>query len=88
MFLPLRAVVALAKKMLTAVTHISLSTDAKIGPGVLIPHVGPIYIHPGVIIGADFAIHQVCTIGASGKPGLPVLGDHVLLGRTAACWAR
>ncbi len=69
-----------AKKLLTLVTHINLHPDAVIGPGTLIPHVGSIQVFPWATIGADCAIHQVCTIGAGPKPGGPTLGDHVYLG--------
>lgn len=68
------------KKLLTLITHINLHPDAKIGPGLLIPHVGPIQVFPWATIGADCAIHQVCTIGAGPKPGGPIIGDHVFIG--------
>lgn len=71
---------AVVKKVFTLVTHINLHPDAKIGPGLLIPHVGPIQVFPWATIGADCAIHQVCTIGAGSKPGGPVIGDHVMIG--------
>lgn len=78
-FLP-RIIVSLAKKFITVVTHINLDQGAEIGPGLLIPHIGPIQIFPWATIGADCAIHQVTTIGAGAKPGGPVIGDHVYLG--------
>lgn len=78
--LPLRAVLGVFKKLLTTITHINLHPDAQIGPGLLIPHVGPIQVFPWATIGADCAIHQVCTIGAGAKPGGPQIGDHVYIG--------
>lgn len=72
--------VGFLKKLLTAVTHINLDKGASIGPGLLIPHVGPIQVYPWATVGADCAIHQVTTIGAGAKPGGPVIGDHVYLG--------
>jgi len=77
---PARALVASCKKLLTLVTHINLHPNAEIGPGLLIPHVGPIQVFPWAKLGADCAIHQVCTIGAGAKPGGPEIGDHVNLG--------
>jgi serine O-acetyltransferase len=68
------------KKMLTLVTHINLHHTASIGPGLLIPHVGPIQVFPGATIGADCAIHHVCTVGSGSAPGAPILGDHVMMG--------
>ena len=70
----------IVKKLLTLVTHINLHHSASIGPGMLIPHVGPIQVVPHTTIGADCAIHQVCTIGAGSEPGAPIIGDHVMLG--------
>jgi serine O-acetyltransferase len=77
---PFRLGLGILKKLLTMVTHINLHPDARIGPGLLIPHVGPIQVFPEATLGADCAIHHVCTIGAGSKPGGPVIGDHVYLG--------
>jgi serine O-acetyltransferase len=79
-WLPLRIPVALAKKVLTVVTLINLCADAEIGPGLFIPHAGPIQVFPEARIGADCSIHQVCTIGAGSRPGGPHIGDHVMIG--------
>ena len=78
--LPLRLPLALARKLFVMLTHISLHPNARIGPGTLIPHVGCIQVYPWATIGADCAIHQICTVGAGAKPGGPVIGDHVYLG--------
>lgn len=80
LFFPARLALSAAKKFFTLVTHINLHPNAKIGPGLIIPHVGPIQVFPWATIGADCAIHQVCTIGAGSKPGGPVIGDHVMIG--------
>lgn len=80
LWLPLAVFFRIVKKMLTMVTHINLDRNAEIGPGLLIPHVGPIQVFPWAKIGADCAIHHVCTVGAGSKPGGPVIGDHVMLG--------
>ena len=80
LWLPARVLAGVVKKVLTTVTHINLNPHAEIGPGMLIPHVGPIQVFPWAKIGADCAIHQVCTIGAGSKPGGPVIGDHVMIG--------
>lgn len=75
-----RIIVGACKKTFTFFTHINLNHHAKIGPGMLIPHVGPIQVFPEATLGADCAIHHVCTIGAGSKPGGPVIGDHVMIG--------
>jgi serine acetyltransferase len=80
LWLPPRVILAIVKKLFTLVTHINLHHNADIGPGLLIPHVGPIQVFPWATIGADCAIHHVCTIGAGSRPGGPVIGDHVMIG--------
>jgi serine O-acetyltransferase len=80
LWLPIRLPVAVLKKLLTMVTHINLCPEADIGPGLFIPHVGPIQVFPWAKIGADCSIHQVCTIGAGSRPGGAVIGDHVMIG--------
>lgn len=84
LWLPVTVPLAILKKLMTIVTHINLNPEADIGPGLLIPHVGPIQVNPLAVIGADCAIHHVCTIGAGAKPGAPRIGDHVMIG-THAC---
>jgi len=74
-----KIVTAAIKKVFTLVTHINLHPDAVIGPGMFIPHVGPIQVFPLATIGFDCAIHHVCTIGAGAKPGGPMIGDHVYI---------
>lgn len=61
--------------------HVNLS-DATIGPGFFIGHVGTIYIGP-VTIGANFSVTHNVTIGvghSEGKTGLPIIGDNVWVG--------
>jgi serine O-acetyltransferase len=72
--------IAIVKKLFTAVTHMDIHPDAQVGPGLLIPHVGPLRIHGLTIMGADCAIHHVVTIGAGPTPGGARIGDHVLIG--------
>ncbi len=78
--LPLRVALGVMRKLLTMITHISLHPSAHIGPGMLIPHVGPIQVAPGSSIGADCSLHHVCTVGAGSRPGMPTIGDHVMMG--------
>jgi serine O-acetyltransferase len=73
-------VLAVLKKIFTIVTHMSIDYQAKIGPGMLIPHCGPIRVHGDTEIGADCCLHHVCTIGAGRVPGGAVIGDHVWIG--------
>ncbi len=80
LWLPIRVLLGLIKKCFTMVTHMNLHPDAIIGPGTLIPHVGPIQIYPWATIGADCTIRHVCTVGAGAREGGPTIGDHVSLG--------
>jgi serine O-acetyltransferase len=77
---PARIAIAILKKLFTTITHMDIHPDAQVGPGLLIPHVGPLRIHGLTVIGADCAIHHVCTIGAGPTPGGATIGDHVLIG--------
>jgi serine O-acetyltransferase len=79
-WLPGAILIAIVKKLFTTVTHMDIHPDAQVGPGLLIPHVGPLRIHGLTTIGADCAIHHVCTIGAGPTPGGARIGDHVLIG--------
>ena len=80
LWFPAHLCLLLIKKLFTVITHINLDRHAEIGPGCLIVHVGPIPVVPWAKIGADCAIHHVCTVGAGTKPGWPQIGDHVMLG--------
>jgi serine O-acetyltransferase len=67
------------KKLFTMITHIDLDPGAEIGPGLFIPHVGPIRVHGATKIGADCSLYHMCTIGAGPRPGGAVIGDHVYI---------
>jgi serine O-acetyltransferase len=67
------------RKLFTTITHIDLDPAAEIGPGLLIPHVGPIRVHGATKIGADCSLYHVCTIGAGPRPGGATIGDHVFI---------
>jgi serine O-acetyltransferase len=79
LFVPVRLVLSVARKLFTMITHIDFDPDAVIGPGLLVPHVGTIRVHGDTKIGADCSIHQGCTIGAGPRPGGAVIGDHVYI---------
>jgi serine O-acetyltransferase len=80
LWMPARVMLSVINKLFTMVTHIDIHPDAQIGPGLLIPHVGLVRVHGNTKIGADCAIHHVCTIGAGPRPGGATIGDHVLIG--------
>jgi serine O-acetyltransferase len=63
---------------------ISLPKAATIGPGLRIWHFGGIFLHPGVIIGANCTLRQGVTIG-NREPGgaVPRVGSNVEFGAYA-----
>ena len=77
---PARFTLGVVKKLISIVTLIDLHPDAEIGPGMFIPHGGPVRVHGATKIGADCALHDGCTIGAGPRPGGAVIGDHVCIG--------
>jgi serine O-acetyltransferase len=67
------------RKLFTMITHIDLDPGAEIGPGLLIPHVGPIRVHDATKIGANCSLYHVFTIGAGPRPGEATICDHVYI---------
>lgn len=79
--IPIRLIIAVFKKFFSTIVRMGIHPDTQIDPGLLIPHVGLLRIHQPTTIGADCAIHHVCTIGAGPSPGGTRIRDHVLTGR-------
>lgn len=65
-------------------TGISIPKSARVGPGLRIWHFGNIFIHAGVVIGANCTLRQGVTIGNRHPDGaVPVIGDQVDFGAYA-----
>jgi serine O-acetyltransferase len=77
---PPQLVLRIINSLIVMVTQIHIHPDAEIGPGLLIPHIGPIRVHAATRIGADCVLSHVCTIGAGPRPGGATIGDHVFIG--------
>jgi serine O-acetyltransferase len=77
---PARLALRISRKLFIIVTLIDIHPDADIGPGLIIPHGGPLRVHGDTKIGADCALHHMCTIGAGPAPGGATVGDHVFIG--------
>ena len=79
--LPLRLVSKLLRLFVEAVTHIELSWQAQIGPGLYLPHAGSILVNPAVVMGENVTIAPNAVIGPSfertDRPAAPTLGDRV-----------
>jgi len=77
---PILLALCIVRKLFVIITLIDIHPNAEIGPGLIIPHGGPIRVHGDTRIGADCALHHVCTIGAGPRPGGATIGDHVFIG--------
>ncbi len=63
------------------ISGIHLDSQAEIASGFYVGHFGSIYVGPGVRIGRDCNISQMCFIAAAEDgSGAPVIGDRVYLG--------
>ena len=77
---PAQLALRVVRKLFVIVTLIDIHPDAEIGPGLIIPHGGPIRVYAATKIGADCALHHMSTIGAGPRPGGATIGDHVFIG--------
>jgi serine O-acetyltransferase len=77
---PARIALQVVRKIFVLSTLIDIHPSAIIGPGLIIPHGGPIRLHGDTRIGADCALHHCSTIGAGPRPGGAKIGDHVYIG--------
>jgi serine O-acetyltransferase len=76
----------LSELALGLLTSISIDVDAEIGPGFYVGHFVSVRIGPGVRIGRNSSISQMCTlegIGAFPARNAPVLGERVYIGSGA-----
>jgi serine O-acetyltransferase len=76
----------LAELVLGVLTSISIDVDARIEPGFYVGHFVSLRIGPGVRIGRNSSVGQMCTIEGTGPwPGTnaPELGERVYLGSGA-----
>jgi serine O-acetyltransferase len=77
---------AIAETILGVLTSISIDVDARIEPGFYVGHFVSLRIGPGVRIGKNCSVGQMCTIEGTGRyPAMnaPLLGDRVYLGSGA-----
>jgi serine O-acetyltransferase len=68
------------------VTGITLDPGARISPGLYIGHFGSIFVGPGVVIGRNCSIGQMCVISSAaqdGEGGTPVIGERVYVAAAA-----
>ena len=80
------ALYTIAEVLLGVLTSISIDLDARIEPGFYVGHFVSLRIGPGVRIGKNCSVGQMCTIEGTGRyPAMsaPVLGERVYLGSGA-----
>ena len=84
--LPLRIALVAWHKLVEITTGINLPCEARIGPGLHLPHCGHRVVNAAAVLGADCCICPGASIGVSGhgnRRGVPVVGDRVYFGVNA-----
>ncbi|MCL2661404.1 MAG: serine acetyltransferase [Acidobacteriaceae bacterium] len=83
--IPLKVVYLFANLYCEAVLEMHIDSQATIGPGLYIAHIGGVHINPAAVLGRNCDVAHRVTIGASamGRAGVPVLGDDVYVGTGA-----
>lgn len=80
---PTRIAILGAHKILSMpwwlVRGVDIPSNAEIGPGLRLPHPQNILIAPGAKLGRDCSIYHDVTLGRGPKPGVPTLGDRVMV---------
>jgi serine O-acetyltransferase len=88
---PLRALAALAQKLVEILTRISIPCDCEIGEGLYLKNFGGTVLPAHGRIGHNCTIAHNVTIGLSGKgdgSGVPVIGSRVYIGANAVLIGR
>jgi serine O-acetyltransferase len=83
--IPLKLALFCANKFCEVCMQMCISPRATIGGGLYIGHIGGVIISQFAVIGRDCDIGHRVTIGvpAMGRPGAPIIGDHVYIGNGA-----
>ena len=80
---PMRIATLAAHKALSAPWRffraVYIPGTAEIGPGLRMPHPQGIYIPPATRIGRDCSIYHEVTLGRGPLPGVPEIGDEVMI---------
>ena len=83
--IPLKVISLVANKLCEILMEMCIDSQATIGGGLYISHIGGVHINPQAVLGRNCDIAHRVTIGASamGRPGAPVIGDDVYIGTGA-----
>lgn len=76
---PLWSIYVLAATAIRAVLHVDIPRHARIGPGFCMHHPQNILLSSDATVGCDVTIYQEVTIGRGPIPGIPTLGDRVVV---------
>lgn len=81
LFMPARMLLGVLWRFLALATGIHISAEAEIGPGLVVPHPGAVWVTDRTKIGARCTIFHGCTIGGSGPDDATgtIIGDDVML---------
>lgn len=76
---PPRAVLAILRRFVSLITGIQISADARIGPGLLVPHPGSIWIDAYATLGSGCTVYHGVTLGEGPTGKGARIGDNVIL---------
>ena len=79
LWLPVRALLALIWRLNGVLSGIRISSEAEIGPGLVIRHSGGIWVHRTTKIGSNCTMLHGVTIGESANGAGITIGDNVTL---------
>ncbi len=82
-FLIIKKIAVLRHRFWSVITGADIPLTTQLGGGLLCMHPSGIVIHPDAKIGINCLIFQQVTIGTRNGRGLPIIGDHVLIGAGA-----
>lgn len=71
--------------LMQLLTHVQIPSAVRVGPGLYLPHTGPVVIGSGAVVGAHCTIAHNVTVGHAGggtksASHSPVVGDRVYIG--------
>jgi serine O-acetyltransferase len=82
-FLPLKLAVYILHRIMAMPWRTNKSVyippECKIGPGLRMVHPQNIWIPPRSVIGAGVSIYQEVTLGTGPQPGVPTIGNDVMI---------
>lgn len=78
------------RKATEIATGMSLPHAARLGPGLVLGHLGPIVVSKEATVGSDCHLMQGVTLGGrtGGEKGSPILGNGVFVGVNSVVYGR